>query len=501
MAESNIIEELIIDEEHFSNTTEPPLGYSLNECNCSNTYIIEHKYMVSYSKYKENDIIDISEFKKLIKEYNLKLVVIIYTPPVYSDQKCIIKDGEMKSNESEEFLNDPRNSDILLMRRRTGQGVFDIKDSLQCMNYLYGENYICDVELTMNSKIKKYGYIFLVNEYEIKNERKITVPELVKMIYDKHMHDYMYIDTHIADCSMCIKKSYKERREYNKQPIMNGKYFKNKNLKYISFEKLNMVVMSSKYGGHEKNITKFIEISDFNRVRDMAYKQKINMIDFISDYIYDVEIQDDSQIFKNDYIYYMYPNDRYSRCESVCMYICDNATIKLTNKRKLIDDVLLMSYLYYNLFKYHSCINKKEFNSIFFRNILGYFIEDTLSVKINKMIDLFFNSRAYLLDLEKVKQGWNDTYMNIDVYILSLFNVENESMKEECNRQCIEFIKSLLDTIMNRKHILIKNFSDEELKNLCDRIIKCITINKCVETNIIETLGIQFEQLKIKDSV
>jgi len=486
MDETTIIDELIIDGYNFDKM--PLIRYSSDNCNCSNTNIIKHKYKELYIKYIKNGIINVSEFK----EYKLKLVKIICTPPIYSDKKCIIKEGVMKSNENNEFIKDPYNCDTLWIRQGIGQNVYNITHSLYYMNHNCDDYYICDVELTTNSKIKMHDYAFIINEYEIRNERKITIPELVSMINDICIHDYMYIDTHIADCNMCAKTTYNMRRRCSRQDVMKGKYFRNKNLKYIYFEKLNIMNMADEFRGLGDDIIKFIEISDFNKVRYMAYTKNINMVDFMNDYIYDVEIQEDSLIYKNNETYYS--DDKYRKCESVCIYKFNNSTIKLINKRKLIDDLLLLSYLYYNLFEYESSINEQEFNNVFFRNIFGYFVEDTQTVKINKMIDLFFNSRAYLLEM-------NRRYANIDVYILSLFNTKYEPMKEECNKQCIEFIKSLLDTIMNRKHILIKNFSDEELKKLYDRIIECITINKCVETNIIETLGIQFEKLKIKDGL
>ena len=457
MNTSTILNEDYEDEQYFV-----PNGFdrfsSVFQCICSNTIIKGKKYECLVNRWDVHmpHIFNTREFIEIMKECNLKLVNIVQIDHIEEDQT-----------------------------------VYNIEDVFIHINCFFNPiHYIYDIELIENSRIKLAGDKILINEYKKTNKREITLLGLRNIEFDRQIHDYMYIDNNIVDCCICIKKPYKRHRVCNSQSVKDGKHFKNRNLRYISFDKLNIIYMTNGGKSCNDNFTKFIEISDFVQIVH-EYRKNIRMIDFIYDYVYDVEIYDDAQI-------YNLPR----------MYMCDSIKIKLINKRKLIDDLLLLSYLYYYLFCNNIvyCNNmvlcKNTFDNIFFRNILGYFVEDTFEVKINKMIDLFFNSRAYLLELEEIKQGLNpNTYINIDIYILSLFNTEYEPMKEECNRQCIEFIKSLLDTIMNRKHILIKNFNDEELKKLYDRIIKCITINKCVETSIIETLGMQFEKLKIKDGL
>ena len=465
MDSTNLMQELIDDGQYFTDAS----NHCSWSCKCSNTILERHKYLDLISKYK-GKIIDAHEFKKIIEEYKLKFVIIVDEQKKYALGKYSI------NRVDSHFLCDT-NKDDGIWDLCAGQDIFiyDITQSRPHFNFMKNSrNYICDVELSIYSKIEIVSDILKINMFIRTNERKITKYELLNTIFDNQTHDYMYIDNNIVDCSMCIKKSYKEHRE-NKQ-IMNGQKFKNKNLKYISFDKLNIIDISNEFKEQSDNVVKFIEISDFMHILHIALEKNIKMVDFRNDYIYDVEIQDDAQI---------------SRLAS--LYVCDNTMnkIKLTNERRLIDDLLLLSYLYYDSFDYYSCINKQEFNNIFFRNILGYFYVDILSVKIKKMIDLFFNSRAYLLDLEKVKQGWNDTYINIAVYIQSLFNTEDEIMRDECERQCIEFIKSLLDTITNRKHILIKKFSDTELKHLRVQIILCIpfeTLNESKQLSLFQMI-------------
>ena len=462
MDSTNLMQELIDDAQNFTGIVK----YCSWKCICSNTILERHKYLDLISKYK-GKILDGPEFKRIIEEYNLKRMITV-DKQQYTCGEYLITYIDSQFLYSNHTVDEPT-------KLYTEEDIFsyDMLQSFPYINYMeQSENYICNVKLSLYSKIDIELYIV-----KLTNERKITGYKSINMIFNKGIHDYMYINNTIVDCCMCLKNSYMEHRRYNRQKVMNGKCFKNKNLKYISFENLNIIDITEPMKEKYKNVTKFIEISDFKTILLYAREKHISMVDFLNDYIYDVEISDEAQIIG-----------------STPLFMCDNATIKLTNKRKLIDDLLLLSYLYYYLFEYHSCIDEKQVNDIFFRNILEYFIEDTLSVKINKMIDLFFNSRAYLLEMNKIKHGPNRTYVNIDVYILSLFNTVNELIKEECNKQCIEFIKSLLDTIMNRKHILIEKFADDELKNLSDKIIDCITKNKCVEPEIIDSLNVQYRK-------
>jgi len=423
--------------------------------------------IICFEFYKKYDMVCMTgiELKKLLLKYNLKFVKLVNETRTHYNM--VYKLGY---NENvEEFITGTS-------CEKGGLYFTDIVCSSLYMKDEY--KYIYDVEILDDSKIEIQFRRLKTDKFILSNERSIDKNKLDMVIYNNRIHDYMYINNikiRNQICSTYIRTMLNYC--YILSPLehrpLYGHDFKHKYLRFISFDKLyNILHNEQEINTFEKHYLNKFDIGEFTPFIELTTLLHILEIFNINnigpdDYIYDVELSDDSIIY---------------RSTQSSMQL-NGTKIKLTNKRRLIDDVLVLSYLYYNIFvSYSRTLN-------FTYNITEYFIDDTFDVKKNKLIDLFFNSRLYSLELDNMQ-------IHLEKFILDLFGTNkllNIEEKTRCIKQSSDFLRSLLYVIMNKKHILIETFDYMTRRNLCTTIIncittECITINNSIDIGIINRL-------------
>jgi len=413
--------------------------YSKYSCSCTSNIIINKKRVDFFKEYNLRGLSG-RELKRIFIECNFKFVKLL---DKYKN------DNNMTYN-------------IGYNRNGTGMYFYDISDI--CKYATKHTKYICEVELLDDSIISIYNYKFETNKFILKNETELDKKSIGDIACSNKIHDGMYIKNSMIDSHICIKQELSYLRSNITTTLYSNVYMieqlKNKHLKFIAFDKL----YSTSFFEFDKPIS-FIEISSIAYILTNKIKNPIDK----DDYIYDVEITDESTIINFN------------------SYIFAGTNIKLTNKRKLIDDLQLLSYFHYDIFTTSFSVDEILTKNILYssRNILDYFTDDTLNNRMCKLVDLFFNCRLYLLEFKNMNE-------NLEKFILSLFNTkneDNEDNKGEIIKQCIYFIKLLLNIIINKIHILLKTFDYESLKNICEKIIECLIKNKCVDSKVIESLN------------